>query len=140
MKLIIVSLAFLSVCYGRPADAPTASDAPIAIVKFDNEGVNADGSYKWSFESANGIKAEEQGSFKPGASDGESIAEVSGQVEYKGDDGNPIHLTYVANENGFQPQGDHLPTSPPIPPAIQRSLDYLAANPQPEDDATSRRK
>lgn len=26
-------------------------------------------------------------------------------------------------------QGDHLPTPPPIPPAIQKALDYLASLP-----------
>uniref|UniRef100_A0A6P7F2U4 Endocuticle structural glycoprotein ABD-4-like n=1 Tax=Diabrotica virgifera virgifera TaxID=50390 RepID=A0A6P7F2U4_DIAVI len=139
MKLFIVCLAILSVCYGRPADAPAASgppanaQPPVALIKYENEGVNADGSYQWSFEAANGIKQEEKGSFKPGASEGESIAEVSGQVEYTADDGTPIHLSYIANENGFQPQGDHLPTPPPIPEAIQKSLDFNAAHPQAED-------
>lgn len=61
--------------------------------------------------------------------------EVQGSVQYTADDGTPISLTYLANENGFQPQGAHLPTPPPIPPAIQRALDFIAANPQPEEQA-----
>lgn len=86
-------------------------------------------------ETANGIKAEQHGVVKPGPTEGEGILEVSGQSEYTDNDGNPVLLTYIANENGFQPQGDHLPTPPPIPPAIQRSLDFLAANPPAQEAA-----
>lgn len=59
--------------------------------------------------------------------------EVQGSYQYTADDGTPISVSYIANENGFQPQGEHLPTPPPIPPAIQRALDFIAANPQPEE-------
>ncbi|GBP77331.1 Larval cuticle protein LCP-17 [Eumeta japonica] len=51
---------------------------------------------------------------------------VEGQYQYTAPDGQVIHLLYTADANGFQPIGDHLPTPPPIPPAIQRALDYIA--------------
>lgn len=57
--------------------------------------------------------------------------EAKGGFRYTAPDGTPIALTYTADENGFQAFGAHLPTPPPIPPAIQRALAYIAANPDP---------
>lgn len=42
---IIVSLAIIAVTFAAPADQSTSE--PIPIVKYENEGVNADGSYQW---------------------------------------------------------------------------------------------
>lgn len=61
----------------------------------------------------------------------EQEAQVAqGQFAYTSPEGQRIQLTYIADENGFQPTGDHLPTPPPIPEAIQRALEYIAAHPE----------
>ncbi|KAK9512457.1 hypothetical protein O3M35_000888 [Rhynocoris fuscipes] len=104
---------------------------PIAIVSQVND-FNPDGSYQWSYETANGIKADEQGSLKPAQDpkDG-NVVVVKGQYSYTAPDGQLIQVVYVSDDvGGFQPQGAHLPTPPPIPPAIQKALDFINSQPK----------
>jgi len=54
---------------------------------------------------------------------------VHGSYRYKDPEGNDIVVNYIADENGFIPQGAHLPVAPPIPQAI---LDALAKNAEEE--------
>ncbi|XP_077293699.1 endocuticle structural glycoprotein ABD-4-like [Arctopsyche grandis] len=131
MKFLVVCFALFAVALSAPQSGP--STEPIPILKQEQE-INPDGSYKWSYETGNGIAAEEQG-FLKNAGDPEKEAQVAqGQYQYTDNEGNVFRVTYIADENGFQPTGDHLPTPPPIPEAIQRALAYLAtAPPQPED-------
>ncbi|XP_052865020.1 endocuticle structural glycoprotein SgAbd-2-like [Anopheles cruzii] len=99
------------------------ADQDAVVLRQDSE-VNPDGSYQYAYETSNGIKAEEQGTLK---NVGDDVAKVAqGQYSYTDPEGNPVRLQYVADENGFQPQGDHLPTPPPIPEAIERALRLLA--------------
>ncbi|XP_060654982.1 larval cuticle protein 2-like [Drosophila nasuta] len=60
---------------------------------------------------------------------GDVHGNIHGDYGWISPDGELIQLTYVANENGYHPKGAHLPTSPPIPAAIQRSLEWIAAHP-----------
>lgn len=91
-----------------------------------------------SYESGDGTQAEEQGQLK-NAGNPELEAQVAqGQVSFTSPEGVPVRLTYVADENGFQPQGDHLPTPPPIPPEILKALEYIRANPQQPDNVQVR--
>ncbi|OXU28500.1 hypothetical protein TSAR_011745 [Trichomalopsis sarcophagae] len=108
--------------------APATSDEPIPILRRSDDGPNPDGSYAFSYETGNGIKAEEHGELKPGGEEG--IASVSGSYSYQAEDGTPIEVKYIADENGFQPQGAHLPVGPVIPPGILRALEWIAAHPE----------
>ncbi|XP_053692231.1 pupal cuticle protein 36a-like [Sabethes cyaneus] len=110
--------------FGGGAPASPAGP-PIAILSYENEN-NGDGSYKFSYETANGIKAQEQGDVKNKGSENE-IQTVQGSYSYTSPEGQVITLTYVADENGFQPQGDHLPTPPPIPEEVLKAQQAHAA-------------
>ncbi|EDW93613.1 pupal cuticle protein 20 [Drosophila yakuba] len=98
----------------------------IPIIKLESK-VNTDGSYKYEYETGNGIKAEEMGYLKNAGVEGAEAQTAEGSFSYTSPEGQEISLTYIADENGFQPQGDHLPTPPPIPIEIQEALDKLAA-------------
>lgn len=71
--------------------------------------------YFCSYETANGIKAEEVGTLKRANSpDKTDVIVVQGSYSYVGDDGQTYSVSYAADdEGGFQPQGAHLPTPPP---------------------------
>lgn len=76
--------------------------------------------YKYAYETENGIKAEEVGD-----TSGKGT-KAQGGYSYKGDDGKVYTVTYVADEHGFRPTGEHLPTPHPIPEAILKSLEQNA--------------
>ncbi|XP_017954693.1 endocuticle structural glycoprotein SgAbd-8 [Drosophila navojoa] len=99
----------------------------IPIIKLESK-VNTDGSYMYEYETGNGIKAEEMGYLKNPGVEGAEAQVAEGSFSYSSPEGESISLTYIADENGFQPQGDHLPTPPPIPIEIQEALDKLAAS------------
>lgn len=50
--------------------------------------------------------------------------EVQGSYSYTSPEGEQITVQYIANENGFQPVGSHIPTPPPVPEAILRSIKF----------------
>lgn len=57
---------------------------------------------------------------------------VQGSFAYTSPEGVPIQTQYAADENGFRAVGNAIPTPPPIPEAILRSLEWNAAHPEPE--------
>ncbi|XP_043280367.1 larval cuticle protein LCP-17-like [Venturia canescens] len=91
--------------------------------------LNPDGSHFNIFETENGIKVRQEGSVKVLGEEA-AVHSVQGEFSYySGGSGDPYVVTYVANENGYQPQGAHLPTPPPVPVAIARALEYIKAHP-----------
>ncbi|XP_044266858.1 cuticle protein CP14.6-like [Tribolium madens] len=127
MKFAVVICAIIVTA----SAASLSTNEPIPILKQEQE-VNFDGSYHTSYETGNGISFDEQGSLKNANTDN-AASEIVGSFKYTGDDGVVYTIQYVANENGFQPQGAHLPVAPEIPAAIQRSLEYNAAHPEEEE-------
>ncbi|RZF39909.1 hypothetical protein LSTR_LSTR010537 [Laodelphax striatellus] len=106
---------------------------PIPILSQQQE-VNADGSYKYNYATGNNIQVEETGYLKNAGIPEQEIQSAQGYFSYVDPDGVPVQLTYTADENGFVPQGAHLPTPPPTPEAILKALAFLATQPQQDYD------
>ncbi|XP_012282360.2 uncharacterized protein LOC105700781 [Orussus abietinus] len=138
MKFLIVSMAVLAVAFAQYGQVPASGQPPIAILR-QAQDISPEGSYNFSYETENGIAVSESGSPQPAGPDGEPAVAAQGQYQYTAPDGTPISVSYVADENGFQPQGEHLPVAPPVPEAILRSLEFNAAHPQAEEPATQQR-
>ncbi|KAJ9574175.1 hypothetical protein L9F63_008431 [Diploptera punctata] len=128
-SVAVVALGAPPKAYNNPNEIP--------IISLQSE-VNADGSYKYSYETGDGIRAEESGVARAAGPNDEGGEAVQGQYSYVAPDGSSISLVYTADENGFVPQGSHIPVAPPIPEAIQRSIEYNLAHPE-EDQPQKRR-
>ncbi|KAI8420434.1 hypothetical protein MSG28_008924 [Choristoneura fumiferana] len=123
---VVLALGFQTQHAGNIYNAPNqyqstrqqnSADANAQILRSNSE-VTADG-FAFDFETSNGIRADASGVATNGV-------QSHGSFGYKGDDGQDYSITYTADENGYQPQGAHLPTPPPIPEAILKSLEQNA--------------
>ncbi|XP_035786044.1 endocuticle structural glycoprotein SgAbd-2-like [Anopheles albimanus] len=102
---------------------------PIPIVHSESIS-NHDGSYKFGYESANGIAAQEQGFVKNGGSKDHEVQVAHGSFSYTDPHGHPVSVSYVADENGFQAKGSHIPTPPPVPKELIDAYAKAASQPQ----------
>ncbi|CAG9564254.1 unnamed protein product [Danaus chrysippus] len=96
--------------YERPRAALERNAAIIRSVSDVNEQ-----GYHFAYDTENGIQAEETGREANGI-------QAAGGYSYTGDDGQLYSVRYTADSNGFQAQGAHLPTAPPVPEAIAKAL------------------
>ncbi|XP_031640994.1 endocuticle structural glycoprotein SgAbd-2-like [Contarinia nasturtii] len=100
------------------------TNTPIPILSQTDE-ISPDGSFSYSFETANHIKQQANGYHKTVLvprlrSDGTQTGELesadiivqTGSYSYLAPDGTLISVQFVADENGFQAFGGHLPTPP----------------------------
>lgn len=109
--------AFIACTYAVSVDD---SQAETKVLDSD---VRADG-FKYIVETSNSISA---------GADGDEHGNIHGHYEYISPEGEHIKVDYVADENGYQPSSDILPTPPPVPAEIVKALEYLRSHPSVED-------
>ncbi|XP_049315302.1 larval cuticle protein 65Ag1-like [Bactrocera dorsalis] len=103
MKFVIVFVALFALAYAAPA----APEAEIVELRSDVEPEK----YSFALKTSDGTSKDEEGHLvNVGAEDEHIVAR--GSYSFVADDGQTYTVTYVADENGFQPQGAHLPVAP----------------------------
>merc|ERR1712035_64777 len=124
MKSMILFAVFLAVA----AAAPLEESAPIILTKSQTQNQDTEKQeYSFSYESENGIIVSESGVRKQIGDKPEEAGIVSqGKFSYP-EEGVTYTITWVADENGFQAKGDHLPTHPPMPEHVVKILADLKA-------------
>lgn len=108
-------LALVGCSLAQQKFTATQAGNDIVIVRSENEVHGGDGTFRWASELSDGNKHEQSGYIKAGPDPENPIQVIQGSFSYFSPDGQPISVTYIADENGFQPQGEHLPTPPPVP-------------------------
>ncbi|XP_047024406.1 pupal cuticle protein 20-like [Helicoverpa zea] len=134
MKLLLVCIAVVGCVHAARLDhlVPTGyggARAGYDATPFHFENVNnGDGNYRFSYDTPEGSSAHESGSPRAQGPEGPAVT-AEGGFSFRTPDGQQVSLTYTADENGFHPTGSHIPTPPPIPEAILRSIEYNRQHP-----------
>merc|ERR1712122_212442 len=108
MKSMILLAVFLAVAAAAP------QETKVILIKSQTQNHDTEKQeYSFSYETENGISVSESG--------------VQKQIGDKPEDSVTYTVTWVADENGFQAKGDHLPTPPPMPEHVVKLLNDLRA-------------
>ncbi|KAK3891956.1 hypothetical protein Pcinc_004171 [Petrolisthes cinctipes] len=119
MKIIVFA------CLAALTTAAKLENNPPVAILHENRETDGAGNFRYSFEADNGIQVESSGST---GSEGQII--MQGRYQYLTDEGKIIEVNYIANEDGFQPQSDSIPTSHSSSPS--RPINFAAQRQPPQ--------
>ncbi|KAJ8947779.1 hypothetical protein NQ318_017051 [Aromia moschata] len=101
MKLFVAIAALFAVALAAPQSPKDAT-----ILKYESENIGVDG-YHFNVETSDGLVRSEEGTLKTIGT--ETPVVMKGSIKWVAPDGTPYQLDFIADENGFQPTGAHLP-------------------------------
>ncbi|XP_063598664.1 larval cuticle protein LCP-17-like [Penaeus indicus] len=111
LVIVLACLAAVAVA------APQLEERVVELLR-DDRVANEDGTFSYALEADNGIKTAVSGSI--GA---EGQINQEGSYTFILEDGTQAIVSFVANENGFQPQSSILPTPHPLPEHVFELLE-----------------
>lgn len=111
-ELTIMKIAILIVLFGIACAAPVKEQ--VALLQ-ENFARDDHGQYSYNFLTGDGVARTEQGSLVPNKEGTGNVLVQKGGYRYLLPTGELVEVNYIADENGFQVTGSHLPTPPPLP-------------------------
>ncbi|XP_037947323.1 larval cuticle protein 2-like [Teleopsis dalmanni] len=100
-----------------------ADDDVHAEVKTLTSEVRHDG-FDYALETSNSISQK---------ASGDEHGNIHGEFSWVDPHGEHVQVAYVADEHGYQPSGQWIPTPPPIPAAIVKAIEWINAHPSKDD-------
>ncbi|XP_071548923.1 cuticle protein AMP1A-like [Panulirus ornatus] len=119
----LVFVALVAVVIAAPQrsyTSPPQYGHVIPILKDERQGPDALGNYHFEFETGNGISRNEQGAPKGY----KGVVSSEGGWSFTFPNGSPAYVSFVADEDGFQPESDLLPVGPPLPPHAIAQIEF----------------
>lgn len=96
---VIAFFAIVAVATAAVAPVPSGQDAQAETLRFESD-VLPD-SFHYAYETSNNIKGQAAGQLKQIGKESAIVAQ--GDFSYLSPEGQPIQLSYIADENGYQP-------------------------------------
>ncbi|XP_034481344.1 endocuticle structural glycoprotein SgAbd-5-like [Drosophila innubila] len=87
--------------------APVDDSKNAEILKYENDN-NGLGSYNFAYETSNGVSRSEQASLNNVGTENEATS-VQGSYKWVDPEGHIHTINFVADENGYQPEGEDIP-------------------------------
>ncbi|KAG4076876.1 hypothetical protein HA402_015863 [Bradysia odoriphaga] len=113
MKTILITFAIIAVATAAPIEEETKTMGDVVQIVRSSQVFEADGSYKFSFETADGSIREETGTIvNPGKEDA-YVARV-GLYRFTNPSGEVVEVRYTADTKGYVPRGTNIPTVPDV--------------------------
>ncbi|CRL02971.1 CLUMA_CG016569, isoform A [Clunio marinus] len=103
MKFLIAFAAVIAVCLAAPLDDSKNAQ----ILRYENDNIGL-GGYNFAYETSDGQARQENAELKNIGTENEALV-VRGSYSFVADDGQTYTVTYIADENGFQPSAPHIP-------------------------------
>ncbi|XP_077293773.1 endocuticle structural glycoprotein SgAbd-5-like [Arctopsyche grandis] len=95
-----MKFAIVLICFAALVSAAPQND--VQLVSYENDNIGL-GNYRFAYELTDGTKRQETGELKNAGTENEAIS-VQGSYTWISPDGTVWTVTFLADENGFQPK------------------------------------